>query len=128
MSNLAEVQKNLVDATPEEAGKRWNALRDILWRERYRNSRLQEAIPFGQMSNVLLHFRHGPEFDVLLSQYQQEVIQRAEEQRLKDFTTMDRRTLEFIYAVYRYMQRHMVVNPVYFRNVLQETHGDSHAH
>jgi hypothetical protein len=114
--------------TPEEAGKRWNVLRDVLWRERYWKSQLQEEIPVSQMSNVLLHFRHGPEFDVLLSQYQQEVIQRAEEQRLKDFTTMDRRTLEFIYAVYRYMQRHMVVNPVYFRNVLQETRGDSHAH
>ena len=115
--------------TPEEAGKRWNVLRDVLWRERYWKSQLQEEIPVSQMSNVLLHFRHGPEFDVLLSQYQQEVIQRAEEQRLKDFiATMERPVLDFIYFAYRYMRQHLVVNPVYFRNVLQETRGDSHAH
>ena len=126
MNDLAKVQKNL---TPEEAGKRWDVLRDVLWRERYRNSQLQEEIPVSQMSNVLLHFRHGPEFDVLLSQYQQEVIQRAEEQRLKDFiATMERPVLDFIYLAYRYMRQHLVVNPVYFRNVLQETPGDSHAH
>ncbi len=115
--------------TPEEAGKRWNVLRDVLWRERYWKSQLQEEIPVSQMSNVLLHFQHGPEFDVLLSQYQQEVIQRAEEQRLKDFiATMERPVLDFIYLAYRYMRQHLAVNPVYFRNVLQETPGDSHAH
>ncbi|MCR1347311.1 hypothetical protein NRY68_16295 [Acidithiobacillus ferrooxidans] len=93
---------------------------------------MQKEIPVSQMSNVLLHFQHGPEFDVLLSQYQQEVIQRAEEQeeqRLKDFiATIERPILDFIYFAYRYMRQHLVVNPVYFRNVLQETPGDSHAH
>ena len=115
--------------TPEEAGKRWNVLRDVLWRERYWKSQLKEEIPVSQMSNVLLHFRHGPEFDALLSQYRQKVIQRAEEQRLKDFiATMERPVLDFIYLAYRYMRQHLAVNPVYFRNVLQETPGDSHAH
>ncbi|OFA17013.1 hypothetical protein A4U49_04325 [Acidithiobacillus ferrivorans] len=115
MGNLAEVQKSL---TSKEAGEQWYELRDRLWWERQRNNRSQQGIPVNQMASVLLRFRHGPEFDILLNQCWHEESQRSSrgiEKSFDDISLTEQRKVTYWYVI-DWIRQHLIVDPSYYRN------------